>query len=483
MRHTLICLLLCCAGYDLVAQNLIRCRDKTGKWGFVNARGDTVIKPSFHNKPEDFSDGMTMVRVSVDKILIINEKGKQQPVNYNQVYAFKNGCAIVIRQVTDSSAMKNGAKQVKKFTYYGMINRDGKEIVPPVYESINGDFSNGWFVTAVSKNYRQTYYKITGDTIVMPEGTRFYTEKSDGSKFIIVRSGKYGLVDKNFKEQLPVLHDYISPIENGKYIVTLNGKTGCMDNKLKWVVEPKFVNVLRFNNGYAVVRNDNSQYGAVNEKGQLTTAFINAEIWPFEKARSPLAYYGSAGSQYRGLIDLSTGKQLTGPVYQFFESDYKDGYLYFKKDGKKGIMDSTGKIIVFDQYDDISNGFLNGTAWAKKDNKYGYINTSGAVVIPLQYDMVRTFSPELVTVRQNGKYGIVSRQGKEVQPIEYDDIGVLSEDYAPVKKNGTWGYVNKKGDLVIPCSYTNAGFFDGGIAFVQAGADSYYIDKKGNRLK
>ncbi len=483
MRYNFIWLLLLCTQFEMNAQSLIRCRDKTGNWGFVNPKGDTVIKPVFRNKPGDFNDGRSVVRVTSNQLLIIDEKGKQQTVNYNSVFTFKNGYAMVTLQVTDTTGFKNKTQPAKKITYYGMIDREGKEIVPPLYENIYGDFSNGWFITAVSKNYRHTYYKKTGDTIVMPEGTRFFSEKSDGAKFIVLKSGKYGIVDKNFKELMPLIHDYISTIENGMYIVTLNGKTGCVNNKLKWVVEPQYVNMQKFLNGYSIVQNEGKQFGAVNEKGQLTTAFINAEIWPFYKARSPLGYYVAPVDKLRGLIDLSTGKRLTLPEYQFFETDYKDGYLYFKKYGKKGIMDSTGKIIVFDQYDDMSPGFSDEMAWVQKNKMYGYINTRGEVVIPLQYDGVRAFQSGLVAVKQNGKYGIVNRQGNIVLPLEYDEIGVASEDFTPVKKNGTWGYANKKGELVIPCGFTMASGFDGGIAYVMVGALSFYIDKKGNRLK
>src|SRR5690606_32583983 len=89
-----------------------------------------------------------------------------------------------------------------------------------------------------------------------------------------------------------------------------------------------------------------------------------------------------------GLINISTGKEITGPVLNPFRFGYKQGLIDFRRDDKKGLMDSTGRELFYDKYDDFVTGFYYERAWVMKGKKYGFMDRNGQEVIAPQYDQV-----------------------------------------------------------------------------------------------
>ncbi len=278
-----------------------------------------------------------------------------------------------------------------------------------------------------------------------------YDYRIDGKKFVASKNGKNGLIDKNFKELLPFEYSLISPTQNNLLIVRQNDLFGLMDHRtLKWVVQPKYKNISFFQQGYGVFTDEQGLLGAINTKGVVTTKPQFNTVYRIDKTNSALSMYKYNSSDQFGLVDLASGKIITPAKYNMLPYDYDDGVIVFRRDGKKGMIDSTGKELFYNEYDDFSSGFNYNRAWVTKQNKYGFIDKTGKLVIPIQYDMVGGFVEGLAKVRSKGKHGFIDPSGK----------------------------------LVIPQIYSDAQNFDGGMSWVKdESGRTFYIDKEGNEVK
>jgi hypothetical protein len=470
----------------IAAQDLRLIRNNRGLFGFVNAKGDTVVKPVYRSKPGLFKEERAIVRGANNKFAIIDTKGKELfPAKYDAIQGFSNGYSIVTMNYADSNRPQVNTYSTpygkKTFTLYGLIDRNGNEIIPPLYDGVNGDFSNGWFVRASLPNYKYKYFTSNGDTLVLPAYSSLMLDKIDGKKFLATKGGRYGIIDNKWNELVPFEYNYIRVEDNGLLVLTQDGKSGIMDTKLKWILKPSYKSIQKFYKGYAIVQDTAGKFGAINEKAVVTTPIQYPSLMAIDKAWSPFAVVENKGMGMSGMVNLATGKLVIPVQYSFNTYNYSDGFIQFRRDNKKGLLDSTGKELFFDMYDDFSPGFLDGMAWVMKDKQYGFMDTKGVLAIPAQYQSVRGFSNGLAIVKQNNKYGMIDKQGKPVLPAEYDDILGFSEDMSVIKKDNLYGFIDKTGKVVIPPAYTYASSFDGGNAFVQKDGQYFYIDKKGNK--
>jgi hypothetical protein len=128
----------------------------------------------------DFSDGLASVKKD-GKWGVINKEGIEViPIVYENQFAL---------------FFSEGLARVRKKGYYGYVNKVGEEIIPCIYEDANYDFSEG-----------------------------FANVKKDG---------KWGIVNKEGKELIPIIYDYAWPFSEGLASVKKDGKYGKKIGTLK----------------------------------------------------------------------------------------------------------------------------------------------------------------------------------------------------------------------------------------------------------
>lgn len=426
----------------LSAQSLVPFRGGTGKWGFKDASGKVVAPPKYDFAPGTFSEGIVIVKnAGLSGTGFMDASGREiVPPGFTTAYPFTNGLAI---------ACKGGRDIYGTGGKWGVIDKNGKEVIPFIYDRINGNFEGDSYIIAQQGDQSVTLDK-TGKRVTFPDfdqvpGNFYKTAYSPASK-----GGKWGLIDKKGKVAIPIEHEAVQWESEGLVPVKKNGKWGYVDLKNQWKIEPQFEYAPRFEKGFAVPKM-NGKYGCINRQGKVTIPFEYDYAYP-TLTNTPLVKLQKKGEGYSSLLGLAN------PL--------------------------TGKILAPVKYETIYD-FYDGVAQVKLKNKFGFIDSTGKEIVQLVYDYVPiSFSEGLSYVQQGGKYGFVDRTGKLVIPLAYDFAANFREGLAAVKQNGVGGYIDKKGSVAIPLQFKVATDFQGGVATVtDAGGRTFQIDKSGKEVK
>lgn len=175
---------------------------------------------------------------------------------------------------------------------------------------------------------------------------------------VIVKEGKFGLVNPKGQYIVEPIYDYISGLHDGMYsffIQDITGfvKIGYFNNKGEVAVEP-FPADLQLNSGYSYDYN-----------------FYNG-----------IAMYRQPKTYKYGYID-KTGKFIIEPIYEW------------------------------------AGPFKGKLAPVTKGNKYGYINISGTLVLPYKYIFAEVFSDGLAAVYNGTSWGYIDETGNYVIPSQF----------------------------------------------------------------
>jgi len=145
-----------------------------GRCGYINVKGEEVI-PCQYSCGRSFSEGLAQVEIKIGNERLngfINKKGEMAiPPSFHFAKSFFNGIALVCIGTT----WVNGK--------YGAINKEGKIIIPLVYD---------------------------------------YIEDECEGYFIIKKEKKWGVVNRNGVEVIPPIYEKISSIRDGQCEAVLN---------------------------------------------------------------------------------------------------------------------------------------------------------------------------------------------------------------------------------------------------------------------
>jgi WG repeat protein len=380
-------------------------------------------------------------------------------------YADPSGRLVIPAQFDEAEMFApEGFAWVKRAKRWGLIDRQGKELVPAAI-SYHVDIADGLAGGCV-----ETDKAIPGITIYGP---------MPGQRMPVFES-KCGYFDRNGKVAIPFQYDWIHPFSEGVAAVSVKGQSprctldarlyGLIDTSGKYVLQPEYCYVGASDNGWIRVVYENhglsdAGVGFVDRAGRQLIAKL-----PYEFAadgfRGPLLPVRSGGLW--GFVDR-TGREVVAPRYDDVSSA-SDGLARVRLKGKYGFVDASGKLAIPLQYDVVAN-FDNGIACVNNGGKNGFIDRTGKLVIEVPFDREWScrwyFSEGLLPASQNGKWGYVDRQGRFVIAPRFDEVWGFSEGLAAMRQGELWGFIDQKGTVVIAPQYfrVDRGFTDG-LAYV-----------------
>lgn len=335
---------------------------QNGKYGYLNAMAKEIIPPSF-DEAIPFSEGLGRIRK--DSLwYFTNREGKMLPGTFQDARDFREGVAAVkqkgkwgfidslgnlvipfqydeYRQPyrhadgsmkyefgdSDSSLLFHSDRTiVYQNGKWGLINKQGKYIAPPIYERLFGTDARYYsffkdippysgFISREGKVLLITNY--TEDPIEMNENRlRFVADK------------KFGYVDSIGRKIIPARYEEATPFKNGLAAVRMGKKWGVIDSAGKTIVPFSYDKIALEVNEIVATINDKPL--PVKGTGQVTASPLYEIEMPVKGKKSVFRKDGT----------LLFEQAFTSIRYS------GDGLYEAEWDGNFGWADSYGNISV-----------------------------------------------------------------------------------------------------------------------------------------
>ncbi len=414
---------------------------ENNKYGIINSKGETIIEPAYaeliivpnQNKDVFLCTYDVNYESNTYKTKALNRKNEEIFTNYDNVEPLENHNKNNVIKY-NSSTLK-----VQKDGKYGLINIEGKEILPCEYDKI---------------------YEIND------------LENS----IVVEKEGKVGLVDNNGKIVIDIKYKQIKKLtddyKNGYIVVDENEKYGTVDCANNIVLENKYDEIKPvYDNGLYVVKATEG-YNIVDKKGNIITKKEYQNIVKIQNNKIVV----QENKKY-GVIS-NTGEQIIPCNYEEIDFAFTDSYIV-KKEGKYGIVNSKNEFILeakyqFIQYikeadfveaseDGINSNIINNKFETNLTGIVSEINTEKGYLKLRINDEYKYYNfkfeekdvkdiltnNELFLSKKDGKYGFINKQGEVIVDYIYDDATEQNSlGYAAINKDGKWGSIDKTGNII-----------------------------------
>ena len=452
-----------------------------------------VSKGIRQNRKED---SIVLYRViDANKYGVIGKNGDEiVPCIYKAIGPFEEGLAVVVDQ--------NGK--------YGYVRVNGTFAIPCRFERAYG-FKDGWGRVCWNDKY---YFIDTKGDAVFKDRYDYVYEFSDGIARIY-QDGKFGFINKQGKPITPIVYDKAWDFEGGYATVIVGRDMYIIDKEGKRKTYNKYNSFesIEDNPSCGILAKKGGKWGLIDYEENVLLDFKYDEIRRIPDYSGDESYLLVKIDDKYGAYDYK-GNCLIPPLYDRIDAYLgsfpsicvKDGkyglarfpnsFLYedidplwggevfrVKKGGLYGIVGKEGEVVIPIAYQSIWYEKDDGVYVVEfKDDSWGIINEKGAVVSEISFDDIDGFEEGLSAFCINDKYGYINKDGIIVIDAKYDDADVFSEGYAAVKLNGKYGYIDTTGRLISGFRYDSAWDFENGTAVVGIGDGKWLLDTSGELL-
>lgn len=418
---------------------------ENGKYGIINFEGKKITK-AIYDSIESllYKEGCLMVKQE-EKAGIINMEGKEMiPIKYDTITAdeyYNETTKYKMAGFILGNKTQEGYR-------YGYANEKGEVYLEPQYNSLNRiteiEEEKNVYMMA-SKNGQVGVYK--NKELIVKHSYEEIEYNATNELFLVQKTSKEGVIDKNGKEILPVEYDTITfsgknmntvkkeetkiynskgeeqknseyssilATENENYFITINKeeKFGVMNKNNEVIIKNNYQYIEYAFGDYFIVTNE-GKVGVVNKEGKLEIGFIYNTIQKLKGTNVLQAI--DSNSNITELYDISMNKVYSmqnATIYikeSYIRVTSKESIKYFNLEGK---FMSSKEIFVGNE---LFASFENG--------KCGFVNKEDKLVVQRTYDMVTEFnSYGFAGIQKEGKWGVIDQKGNILVEPKYDMI-------------------------------------------------------------
>ena len=282
---------------------------------------------------------------------------------------------------------------------YGLINTQSKDSLDPVFLDIQ--FLKDRFFLRT-----ENWSALVDEQLKVIAG--FEDAKVHSSNYIKIRKGnRWGYIDPNLNELMATIYEdielYYPSIdfvgdekEKPYFLIKENGKWGMVKANLKIVHPLVYERMEEIATPWLIAKKD--KYGLLNNRGVQLTPFKYDTLYYASLFGTMVARvnYGL------GLVNLTTGKELTPFIYRSIGIDVEGGCRCVMKGEKWAIISTEGKELTAFVYDDVKWYILNYIP-LRKNGKWGFYDCKNRKEsTQFIYDDVVSHSGYEATVLQYG---------------------------------------------------------------------------------
>ncbi len=384
----------------------------------------------------------------------------------------------------------------------------------------------------IQENGKYGYINERGETVI---AARFAAAQTFAEGLAAVREGGlYGYIDESGRPVIASKFDYAMPFSEGLAFAYVDGVGQYIDRSGNTVIAG-FSEGYAFNDGKAMVRTKQKNYGLIDRTGKLLLDTVYNRIielkdglllttkgektnWvltdsigqphpmmkeitdlqqpsdgymiaslktPDQQHNNTILLDSSAKEIFRYNDELLSTSELSAGklIIRYLDStDESKGFL-FDLNSKKNLLSGIGY---------APTAFAYNRAFMEVNDKFVLVKGNGDT-IPLKCDDYSRngFKYGYAFVRTDGKYGMIDTTGKYIIQPQYDDLLTYSQtstDFFFVQKNKSGkekiGMADRTGKTIIPPTLDDiSGYgFENGLLCCYKDSLLTYIDKQGKSI-
>jgi len=338
---------------------------------------------------------------------------------------------------------KDGLAPITKEDLYGLIDKEGKIVIKPTYETLEVINKN---LILVFKNSK--YYFIDSSENKLFNLSYEIIENINNNIFIVNDGSKYGLIDNNANHllncDLDDIQIYRNDINESILIIAIKNNT-----KEYYLIENNMFNKI----------NEITNYGFLS--------FKNKDI-----------YLNNSNNE---IIRYNLDSKKTTKIYGDYISIgpfIKNLSLAINNDSLCGYIDEKEKLVIPFEYEiyNTYNFKEDGYAVVGKNGKFGVINVNNKIILPIEYNEIYHIdSGKFIVYDKQNKANIIDKDKNNITNNKYHNIiDINNKNYLLVEKNGLYGVIDYSANEIIEAKYQDIEINDS--YFTLKDKDNYIIN-------
>ncbi len=394
-----------------------------GKKGVIDYTGKLII-------PADFDS----IRIGDENLFLYQKKG----IIKSWKIADLSGTLLSDESYDKIHPIDRDYRAVMKNGFWGIVHRQGKEIIPPIYDTIY-DVSNHLFL--VGFHGEKGVVDLKGDWKSFPRKGDLFLLGED--RYLI--SSYYGSsVISLDGSELHNSENYLRPIFNSYIEEDYKHKMGLLNSAYQKILPVEYDTVVSILEDSVFLFKNDYGWGSVDAYGNI---LFKDDIRFQDILGCNENFIGVKIDGEYGFVDLY-GRLRIANRYQGI-SLYNEGIANINILGKWGCIDKKESIVVQPYYDEISP-YFNGLAIARKDGKAGIIDHMGNVKIAFEYDHIKRIRDGGFICTLADQSGLIDQHGILKFYPKFDFLQDLQNNYVLVKRKEKYGLMTSDGIIKIP---------------------------------
>lgn len=457
---------------------------KDDKFGFMNERGEELIKANAKSIPDEYLCGNITDELLVTDDKIISRNGtviyktktdEVEPIGYGFLLVENDDCVTVLHVsgflpfqnecLQDAKLLGKNYLLLKKNKRWSVWTLTGRELIGYDWDDIQllGD------VVVFKKGSKSKLTRLKDLAKIADQQQPTYSKEFDevklwGDGMIWVRNGsEEAVLTQTLTEWIKPSRQQIAQTFFGAVTQTSAGyvvhdrKTGASQNYYKIKVQQPWVIVQQEGAWHSVdpatKKNISQAFDSISFVGPFFIG-IKKDSMQIQLGKNstihlpkPLPAQFLPGKDSLFFLMLEEGDKKT--VYntkaeklftvQAEKLEYNnEGYFTITVKQKKGLVLLNGKFILPPDYDAVGP-VANHVVATLKDKKFGLVDLARKRVIKTEYDKnLSVYGKEKLIAFKNNLSALVGWDNKPITPFEFEEIIYWNDSSALVKRNFQW---------------------------------------------
>ena len=345
---------------------------------------------------------------------------------------------------------------VQLHSRWGLIDRDGRWRVPPVYAEteywldlpiFRPSATEGLYRMGVHANHRWLVADTRGRRLATGEfqwvSELEHPEASAVLRLSVLQNGLWGLADVRLKPVAPARFDRITAGADTLLEVTLEGRVGCVDRGGRWVVPADFDEIetcardgVRGRRGAEAgtwTRTGGWVPDAAGGEPEATESVYSASTrisdkasWRKKEGESYLLFRGPAGT-----TGVEPADEVRQVEMRFAGTQTPVQLAVVRRGTAWSVLDEAGRPWLRGSYDGVGKMY-DGLVAIQRDGRWGIVDAKGRELFPPREDELRPFTRDVAIFCRGERCGLLSRDGRILLPPTYSSVAPLSRARAEV---------------------------------------------------